>query len=104
MELINNTNQELEQYKKARKKVVEIKGFYSHLIFYISANLVMIFINLKYSPEYLWFLWPFMGWGVSVMIHAIITFNWIPFLDKNWEQNKIKQFMDEETNNNKKYQ
>jgi uncharacterized membrane protein len=104
MELINNTNQELEQYKKARKKVVEIKGFYSHLIFYISANLVMIFINLKYSPEYLWFLWPFMGLGVSVMIHAIITFNWIPFLDKNWEQNKIKQFMDEETNNNKKYQ
>ena len=104
MELINTTNQELEQYKKARKKVVEIKGFYSHLIFYISANLVMIFINLKYSPENLWFLWPFMGWGLSVLIHSIVTFNWIPFLDKNWEQNKIKQFMEEETKNITKYQ
>jgi len=104
MELNMTTSQELEEYKKAQKKVAQIKGFYSHLIFFICANLVMLFINLKYSPEYLWFLWPFLGWGVSVFIHAILTFNWIPFLDKNWEQKKLQQFMDEETKKNTQYQ
>jgi hypothetical protein len=45
-----------------------------------------------------------MGWGLSVLIHSIVTFNWIPFLDKNWEQKKIQQFIEEETKNSNKYQ
>jgi hypothetical protein len=63
----------------------------------------LIYINLKYSPEYLWFIWTMLGWGIGVASHAMKVFNWFPFLNKDWEQRKIKQFMEEE-NNKPKYQ
>lgn len=44
-------------YEKARARVTEIKEFYSHLISYIIVNAILIFINLMFSPGYLWFLW-----------------------------------------------
>ncbi|MCW9036803.1 2TM domain-containing protein, partial [Altibacter sp.] len=37
---------ENEQYKKAQKKVKELKGFYSHLTVYIVINLVLLGLQL----------------------------------------------------------
>lgn len=104
MELIMNTNQDFESYQKARKQVQEIKGFYSHLLAYILVMCVLIYINLRFSPEYLWFLWSMMGWGIGLFFHAVKVFSWFPFLGKDWEQKKLQQFMDEEKNKSKKYQ
>ena len=42
------------------------------------------------------------GWGVGVVIHGIKVYNYIPFLGKDWEEQKIIQFMKEEENNNLK--
>ncbi len=95
---------EYEQYQVARKKVEEIKGFYGNLISYVLVNLFLIFINLKYSPEHIWFFWPMLGWGIGVLFHGIKVFNWFPFLGKDWEDKKLKQFMEEEKNNQNKYQ
>jgi len=39
-----------EKYEKAKKRVEEIKGFYSHLIVYICVNIVLVIINLIVSP------------------------------------------------------
>lgn len=103
MELIME-NQEYENYKKAQKKVSDIKGFYGHLITYVLVNAVLIFINLRYSPQYLWFLWPMLSWGVGLLINGIIVFDAIPFLNKNWEERKIKQFIEEEKSKQNKYE
>ncbi len=89
-------NEEYERYQRAQKQVAEIKGFYGNLVSYILANIFMIFINLKYSPEYLWFFWPLLGWGVGLVFHGMKVFNYSPFLGKNWEEKKIKEFMDKE--------
>ncbi|WP_298392578.1 2TM domain-containing protein [Flavobacterium sp.] len=104
MELIMETNQDFEKYQKAKKQVEEIKGFYSHLAFYVAFNLVIVFINLKYSPNTLWFFWTTFSWGIGVFFHAVKVFNWIPLLGKDWEQKKLQQFMDEERNKSNKYQ
>jgi hypothetical protein len=105
MELVMKTYKtEYEQYQVARKKVEEIKGFYGNLISYVLVNLFLIFINLKYSPEHIWFFWPMLGWGIGVLFHGIKVFNWFPFLGKDWEDKKLKQFMEEEKNNQNKYQ
>ncbi len=90
-----------ERYQKAKKQVKEIKGFYGHLTSYILVLTLLIYINLKYSPEYLWFLWTMFGWGLGLFFHAVRVFNWFPFLGKDWEERKIKQFMDEEKNKKK---
>lgn len=95
------TNNDFENYNRAKKQVEKIKGFYSHLTSYIIVMAVLIFINLKYSPEYLWFFWTLLGWGTGLFFHAMNVFNFAPFLNKDWENRKIKQFMDEENKNNK---
>jgi hypothetical protein len=102
MELImDNTNSEYERYQKAKKQVNEIKGFYGHLASYVIVLVILIYINLKYTPEYLWFIWTMFGWGIGLFFHAVRVFNWFPFLNKEWEERKIKQFMDEDKNKNK---
>jgi len=100
MENLNNKI-EYEKYQLAKKQVEEIKGFYSHLVVYILVMGLLVFINLKYTPEHLWFIYSMAGWGIGVLGHASKVFNWFPFMGKDWEARKIQQFMEEEKNNTK---
>jgi len=100
MELVMERS-EYEKYQRAKAQVKEIKGFYSHLSSYVVVIAILIYINLNYSPEYLWFLWTLVCWGIGLLFHAMRVFNWIPFLNKEWEERKIRQFMEEEKNINK---
>ncbi|MFN9110444.1 MAG: 2TM domain-containing protein [Bacteroidota bacterium] len=102
MELkMEQPNTGYERYQKAKKQVKEIKGFYGHLTSYVIVVGLLMYLNLKYSPEYLWFLWTMFGWGLGLFFHAVRVFNWFPFLGKDWEERKIKQFMDEDKNKSK---
>jgi hypothetical protein len=96
---MENQYQNEERYFKAKKKVEEIKGFYGNLLAYIIVNIGLLALNLVTSPNYLWFFWPLFGWGIGVIVHGMIVFNWIPFVRKDWEEQKIKQFMKEEEAN-----
>jgi len=91
-------SEEYERYLRAKKQVDEIKGFYGNLVAYIVVNIFMMIINLKYSPEYLWFFWPLLGWGIGLVFHGMKAFNYTPFLGKDWEQRKMKEFMEQEKN------
>lgn len=105
MEIImENINTEYDKYKRAKEQVEQIKGFYSHLASFILVMGILIFINLMYSPQELWFLWTFFGWGIGLLIHAVKTFNFFPFLSSDWEQRKIKQYMEEEENRKNKFE
>jgi len=94
-------NQEYERYQRAQKRVQEIKGFYGHLTSFIVVMLFLVFINLRYSPEYLWFFWPLLGWGIGLVSHGFKAFDYSPFLGKEWEERKLKQFLEEENNKTK---
>ncbi|MCG2611052.1 2TM domain-containing protein [Flavobacterium sp. SM15] len=87
---------ENEKYESARKRVKEIKEFYGHLLSYVVVNLFLVAVNLLTSPEHLWFFWPMLGWGIGVSVHAMRVFNIMPFLGKDWEERKLKEFMEEE--------
>lgn len=93
---MENKYQEEERYSKARKRVGEIKGFYGNLIAYVIVNIGLMVINLLTSPAYLWFFWPLFWWGIGVVFHGLKVFNYIPFFGKEWEEQKIKEFMDKE--------
>lgn len=85
---------EQEKNQEAKKHVKEIKGFYFHIITYILVNTVLVVINLLKSPEYLWFIWPIIGWGVGLVFHAFSVFG--NLWGKSWEERKIKEIMDKD--------
>lgn len=93
-------NDETENsYYKAQRKVEEIKGFYGNFYSWILVNLGLMVLNLVTYPDYLWFFWPLVGWGVGVALHAMSVFNLMPFMGADWEERKIKELMDKERNN-----
>jgi len=83
----------------AKKRVKKIKGFYKHLMTYVLVNGFLILLNVFSAKDGdYWFVFPLMGWGIGLLAHAANTFNWLPFLGKDWENRKIKQLMEEERN------
>ena len=82
-----------QQYLRAKEKVEKIKGFYANLISYCIIIPFLIFINLKFSPEFYWFWFPIFGWGMGLLFHGMEAFKYNPFLGKNWEERKIKEYM-----------
>ncbi len=63
-----------EAYERAKSRVEAKMGFYIHLGVYIAVNTLLIVINFYTSPQYLWFKWPMIGWGIGVIFHAVGVF------------------------------
>ena len=91
---LNFTREQL--FYKAQKRVEDIKEFYVHLSVYCIIIPVIVFVNLKYVPEFHWFWFSLLGWGMGLFFHwfAIFGFQLLGF-GKNWEDQKIKEFMNE---------
>ena len=87
---------EQARYEKARKRVEDIKGFYSHLLVYVLVNLFLILINFTASRYHLWFWWPLLGWGIGLVAHGVSVFGIPGILGSDWEQRKIRQIMEKE--------
>ena len=64
-----------ENLRETAKKRVNAKiGFYVHLFVSIAVNILLVVLNLKYSPQYQWFYWPLFGWGIGIIFHAMGVF------------------------------
>lgn len=66
--------QNQEVYQNARKKVEAKLRFRTHLLVYVAVMTLLFTINMINTPEYLWFMWPLMGWGIGVLAHAFQVF------------------------------
>ena len=83
------------KYMRAKKKVACIKKFYTSLLSYVV--FISLLAGLNYYTNGLskpWFLWAAFGWGIAIVIQAFKTFEWLPFMGRNWEDKKIKEYMD----------
>jgi hypothetical protein len=63
-----------EVYQRAKKRVEAKIGFYIHLAVYAGVNILLIIINLSTSPQYIWFKWPLLGWGIGLFFHGMSIF------------------------------
>lgn len=90
---------EKSSYFKAQKKIEEIKGFYGNLSSYIVVITGLAILNITTYSEHLWFFYPAIGWGIGVVMHGLKTFDYMPFLDKDWEERKVKEIMEKEKSN-----
>ncbi len=100
---VYNSNQDQEAYKMAKQKVKKIKGFYTHLLVYLLVNTFIIVLNIKELDEgesYFQFhnFTTAFFWGIGLVAHGFSVF--VPYFifGKDWENKKIKEFMNKEKN------
>lgn len=87
---------ESNKYLRAVERVNDIKEFYGSLISYCIIIPFLIFINFKFVPQFHWFWFPMFGWGIGLIFHGFKAFSYNPILGKDWEERKIKEYMDNE--------
>ncbi|TKJ42284.1 histidine kinase [candidate division LCP-89 bacterium B3_LCP] len=87
---------ENQRYERARKRVEEIKGFYTHLLVYVLVNIFLVLFNWFSSPGHWWFQWPLIGWGIGLAVHWLSIFGLGSFLGKEWEERKIKEIVEKD--------
>jgi hypothetical protein len=91
-------------YEVAQKRAEAKIQFYIHLVVYLAVNLLLMIINLRSSPEKLWFLWPFFGWGIAVVVHGLKVLGVFDFstakkrlIEKERAKEKYKKQMEEDS-------
>ena len=91
---MKNFEQE-SQYLKAKEQVAELRKFYGSLISYIFVIGALAGINYYVDDlRHPWFLWAAFGWGIGLIFQAAKAFNWNPLISKDWEERKIKEYME----------
>ncbi|MEX6625414.1 histidine kinase [Tenacibaculum salmonis] len=89
----NNNSIENSKYIKAVEKVEKLKELYQNLASYCVVIPFLIFINLKFSPQFHWFWFPIFGWGIGLIFHFLEINNYNIILGENWEERKINEIM-----------
>ncbi|MBK0369195.1 histidine kinase [Flavobacterium agrisoli] len=79
-------------YFRAKKRVKELKEFYTHLTVYCCCIPIVIVTNLLVVPSFHWFWFTVFGWGFGLSMHAFKTFGY----GSTWEERKIKELMNKE--------
>jgi hypothetical protein len=86
--------QEEELLRKAKRRINTIKGFYAHLVTYISVIVFLCIINFMTDPGEWWVIYPAAGWGLAVLGHYFGVFGFSAFRGSDWEEKALEQEMD----------
>lgn len=102
---MDSNEERIASYQRAKKRTEALRKFYKHLVIYIVVNIA---ISVYKVHEYLEDGYSFedalinidtlavwVVWGVFVLLQAFKTFNPSMFMGADWEEKKIRQFMDE---------
>ena len=81
--------------RKRQKKSISLRKRLSSDVLVISVLALINYLTNGFS--YMWFLWAAFGWGIGLVFHAIKAFQLSPFMNKDWEERKIKEYMDSDT-------
>lgn len=92
------------RYELAYKRVKRIKGFYIHALVYVLVNAFIIisaFNKSEIGSEF-FFKWETFStaffWGIGLLAHGLSVFGRNLFFSADWEEKKIREFMDKEKN------
>ncbi len=81
-----------EAYQRAKRRAEAKIGFCIHLAVYVGVNILLVVVNLSASPQYSWFIWPLLGWGIGLFFHGMSVF---VFSGKKFKGIKEKMIQDE---------
>lgn len=109
----------LEKREKAKKRVNELKQFYSHIRVYILVNILLLLLKSEFidfvtgetdhfDPNFIKWLdlnviiTPVL-WGIGLLIHGLYAYRHKFVFIKRWEQVQIQKFLEEEEKKNSPY-
>lgn len=84
-----------ERYLRAKEKVDALKGFYSNVISYAIIIPLLAWLNYR-TTDFPWVIFPAAGWGLGLILHGMNAYGYSPFLGKDWEERKIKEYMEKD--------
>ena len=90
-----------DAYIRAKKRVESIKGFYWHLAVYVVINIFIVSVIVSNSDVSVFSFEALatpLFWGIGLLFHFLGVFGSNILFGSNWEQRKIKEFMDKDLN------
>ena len=84
----------MEEHKRtveAARQVDKKIGFYVHLVVFLLVCAGLAAVNWFATPEVWWAPWPFLGWGVAVIFHALCAFGRGPSVVAGWRLRRIRE-------------
>jgi len=103
------------KYERAKKRVKTIKGFYSHLKVFFVINTLLLVSKTRITLFALdqtgiidsrfldWIDWNIFGtlivWTFILIIHGYVVFGKKPSLLKNWEEQQLQKFIEQDKTN-----
>jgi len=82
------------RYARAKERVENIKSFYHNLTAYCIVIPFLWWINYN-TTSFLWAIFPTLGWGLGLLAHGFGAYGYSPIFGKDWEDRKIREFMND---------
>jgi uncharacterized membrane protein len=92
-----NTTPDQERYQRAKQQVEVLRGFYVHLLVFVLVNTGLLLYNMATSPDSLWFIYTFVGWGIGLIAHGLYVMSSGRLLGADWRERKIREMMERDT-------
>lgn len=98
-----------QNYKAAKKRVKDIKGFYIHLVVYLAINSMLLLVNSNFNENggfdlELSNFYTAIFWGIGLGAHWASVFGPGILLGKKWEERKIKELMEKDRKQMQKWE
>jgi hypothetical protein len=93
---MTNNPTEQDRYRRAKRRVAAMRGFYIHLMVYLLVNTGLITLNVLLPHGGWWWQWTAFGWGIGLVAHAAGVFIGPDLFGRGWEERKIKELMSRE--------
>jgi two-component system LytT family sensor kinase len=85
-----------EALRRARRRVHQLRGFYSSLFIYVVIIALLAVLNVVTDSSYLWVGWVALFWGLGIAFHAYSVFVSQGPFGREWEERKIRELMERE--------
>jgi len=83
---------ETEQW--AWRRIKKLRLFYNHLTVFVIVNFILLLVDVS-TPGAPWFYQVLLGWGLFVGLHAAHTYELLPWTNRDWEQRKVAELIEE---------
>lgn len=61
----------LDAREQAIRRIRAKREFRTHLMVYVAVNALLVLIWFATGAGYFWPMWPILGWGIAIGIHAV---------------------------------
>jgi hypothetical protein len=78
----------LTDYEKAEAEIRAKQGrigFFINAAIYALVNILLIVINLVFVPQFLWFFFPLIGWGIGLTMHYLFAVHFVGRETRDWQ-------------------